>query len=270
MSHFTVLVISPDELTHDRLKQLLQPFHEFECTGQDDEYVVDVDQTEEAKSLYESHTTPMVRLADGGLVHRYDDRFYRDPEPHEASKIGLGTGCGNGLAWSSRDWGDGRGYRAKVHHIPTDCVEVDVPTREVESFADFIEGYYRRQCVQSGATPDLTGEHKYGYYTVDDHGNVLKIIDRTNPNKKWDWWTVGGRWSGILGAPDITQIKNIPQPLKPTFAVLKDGVWRERGQMGWWAVVHDAKEPSAWEAEFASLVDGLGPETWVALVDCHI
>jgi hypothetical protein len=39
MSHFTVLVVTdtPDE---DALTRALQPFHEYECTGTKDKYVV--------------------------------------------------------------------------------------------------------------------------------------------------------------------------------------------------------------------------------------
>ena len=41
MSHFVVLVVGND------IEKQLQPFHEFECTGIDDEYVQDVDITDE-------------------------------------------------------------------------------------------------------------------------------------------------------------------------------------------------------------------------------
>lgn len=40
---------------------------------------------------------------------------------------------------------------------------------------------------------DITGKHKYGYAVVVD-GQIVKAVDRTNPNKKWDWYVVGGRW----------------------------------------------------------------------------
>ena len=41
MSHFVVMVIGEDPEAE------LAPFHEFECTGLDDQYVQDVDITEE-------------------------------------------------------------------------------------------------------------------------------------------------------------------------------------------------------------------------------
>lgn len=38
-----------------------------------------------------------------------------------------------------------------------------------------------------------------GWYGDHVHQNAAGEWGRiTNPNKKWDWWTVGGRWSGLL------------------------------------------------------------------------
>jgi hypothetical protein len=39
MSHFTTLVIGDD------VESALAPYHEYECTGVNDQYVVDVDMT---------------------------------------------------------------------------------------------------------------------------------------------------------------------------------------------------------------------------------
>ena len=55
-----------------------------------------------------------------------------------------------------------------------------------------------------------------------------------------------------------------------TFAVVKDGVWYERGSMGWWGCVSDEKDRDKWYEEYAALLDGLPPSTPITLVDCHI
>lgn len=68
MSHFSVLVISPTELTTETLGAILQPWHEFECTGKDDQYVQDVDITEEALSSYHSDTMDMLRSPEGEVA----------------------------------------------------------------------------------------------------------------------------------------------------------------------------------------------------------
>ena len=37
-----------------------------------------------------------------------------------------------------------------------------------------------------------------GYMVVDDAGNFVKAIRRTNPNSKFDWCGLGGRWTGFF------------------------------------------------------------------------
>lgn len=55
-----------------------------------------------------------------------------------------------------------------------------------------------------------------------------------------------------------------------TFAVLHNGVWYERGDMGWWGMVANKKEEGVWEKEFKKLIESLDPDTEVTVVDCHI
>ena len=39
------------------------------------------------------------------------------------------------------------------------------------------------------------------------------------------------------------------------FAVVKDGKWYERGEMGWWAMVANEKEPTEWNEIVRKLLD---------------
>lgn len=193
MSHFSLLVVTDTEPTNDVLAAALWPFHEFECTGEE-QYIVDIDQTDEARKEYAENTTRFYVDPSGARWEPYADRFYRDPLPGE--KVGMGSGFGGGMSWTSKDWNDGRGYRAKVHFIPDGWIEVHVPTPEIESFTDWAKGYYGCETVREGAA--LGDAHKYGYIVVDAAGEVVKVVRRTNPNKRWDYWTVGGRYSGRL------------------------------------------------------------------------
>lgn len=129
MSHFSVIVVTDEFPTYELLSDLMQPFHEFECTGVDDQYVQDIDITEDCRKEFEERKYTRLRDADGALHDPYDDRFYRDPTPDEAAKIGpiAGTGrCGE-FSYHSKDWGDGRGYRSKLRFVPDGMVEVEVP-----------------------------------------------------------------------------------------------------------------------------------------------
>lgn len=108
MSHFSVLITGPN------IEEQLQPFHEFECTGTNDQYIQEQDVTEECRE--------------------------------------------KGLDWYGLE------------------------DRTVDSESEI----------------NREGEHKYGYAILNGDGTIVKAIKRTNPNSKWDWWVVGGRWSNFL------------------------------------------------------------------------
>ena len=192
MSHFTVLVIG------DNPEEQLAPFHEFECTGLDDQYVIDIDETQEYRERYESETSTRCKDENGALHSPWDDTFYRDPTPEEEKRIGIGTGCGGGLSWTCKDWKDGKGLRTKIHFMPEGFQEVECKTSDLMSFTAYCIDYYKITAVPAGETPDLTETHKYGYCLLDEGGNVVRVVRRTNPNRKWDWYQLGGRWTGFF------------------------------------------------------------------------
>jgi hypothetical protein len=205
MSHFTVLVVG------NNVEKQLAPYHEFECTGDDNEYVQDIDETEEAREAFKSdeHTATRYKDPQGNLHNPYDEKgdynpaYWREPTTEELEKIKTDTGFyssgeKDGLRLASADWKDSKGYRPKVFALPEDWVEVDVPKHTVETFSEFVEGYYNKKVVPYGEQPDLKKKHKYGYALVDKTGEIVKVIDRTNKNAKWDWYQVGGRWNGFF------------------------------------------------------------------------
>lgn len=174
-----------------------------------------------------------------------------------------------------------------------------------------------------------------------------------NPQAKWDWYQLGGRWTGFftlklksngkLGEPSLVSerrvnpgtadqaykkdidfekmrqnnfedaskrydefenlskektidagaayfdygIRNIaknskkfiPEPREEfikrhapviTFAVVKDGKWYERGEMGWWGIVSDEKNTDEWNEQFTKLIEEQSDDTLLSLFDCHI
>lgn len=130
MSHFVVFVIGPN------VSKQLAPYHEFECTDLNDQYVQDIDETEEVRAEYQA-----------------------EADEHA----------------SFLDW----------------CNDND------------------KHVVREGETPDREGEHKYGYVVVSAAGELVKAVNRTNPNYQWDWWVVGGRWNGFLKLkPGVERLKD--------------------------------------------------------------
>lgn len=55
-----------------------------------------------------------------------------------------------------------------------------------------------------------------------------------------------------------------------TFAVVKDGQWFEKGEMGWWAVVINEMEQQEWNTKFNELLNSIPDDTLLTMVDCHI
>lgn len=123
----------------------------------------------------------------------------------------------------------------------------------------------------------------------DPEGQLAKFEETTNGGK-WDWYVLGGRWSGLIKLLPGTQgvygqsgvgnnavgidraklgdIENIDEI--STFAIVKDGQWYERGEMGWWGMVYDVKNPDEWDQEVNKLMEGLPDETLISIYDCHI
>lgn len=57
-----------------------------------------------------------------------------------------------------------------------------------------------------------------------------------------------------------------------TFAVLKDGEWYERGQMGWWGISTETdEEGDNWDSNFYNnFIKDLPENALITIVDCHI
>lgn len=178
MSHYSVLVVGEDP------EAQLAPYHEFECTGVADQYVIEIDKTEEARADYEASTqTRLKRLSDGTLHDMFDKEGNWKPEFSKPEKKDPLFG-----------WSPGR----REKFVPPGYEEVEVPTRDVETFAEWVPEYYGANVCRLPDSPNFEEEHKYGYTLLSPEGEVVKVVKRTNPNKKWDWYQLGGRWTGFL------------------------------------------------------------------------
>ena len=139
-----------------------------------------------------------------------------------------------------------------------------------------------------------------------DGKGVWYYYSTYNPDSKWDWYSIGGRWSQSIKTKkgeyvddctlgeidfepypedcfeDSTDWKGEPyKKLKDDyrwhyadndmpFAIIIDGVWYERGEMGWWAMVYNEKNKGDWNTEVKNLLANLPAESEVYNVDFHI
>lgn len=120
---------------------------------------------------------------------------------------------------------------------------------------------------------------RFGVEKIDEDGNFLTTY---NPNSKWDWWVVGGRWSGYLPTTRGQESDNCAvgevdwgkffedNPSGPFCFVTEDGEWHESARMGWWGMTSDDKEEKAWREEFESCLKSIDPDTEITAIDFHI
>lgn len=111
---------------------------------------------------------------------------------------------------------------------------------------------------------------------VDEDGNLLTTY---NPNAKWDWYEVGGRWDGGIAMNlknkksgnecKVSQI-DMDKIETPYAFIAPNGNWIERGQMGWFGISSNDKAEKDWDKEFKEFLKKQDKSTIVTLVDCHI
>ncbi len=314
MSHFTVLVIGDD------VEKQLQPYHEYECTGFEDEYVIDVNMDDEVKEYLEKELLVGPKKGNGEIDYQYNE----DRANEEL------------VEWKKM---------TRLEYLQTKGL---TPEEIEEDIKDY-HGYKKRE---DGS-----------WYS------------RTNPNYKWDWWVVGGRWAGFFklkeggegeaGSPgffgpepeegyvdsvkkkdidfegmlkeseekaaksydevyevikdtpvaeswesvrerfdkieDARNFYNTQERVKvfhekyspweslenfqverdvyiqreknrtfATYAVVKDGKWYAKGEMGWWAISTNEVTQDEWNQKVMELIESVDGETLFTLVDCHI
>ena len=171
MSHFVVMVVTENG-TEEELNKALLPYHEYECTGIK-EFTEFVDCTEEVLKEWETGTEDVWRNKLTGLFSDYTT--YVDLTPEEKNLVESGQLKIPYMQTIPR------GSELIMQKPDTELFErVTLPRKEV--YADL----------------DEFAESYFGYERNEDG----KIGTITNPNAKWDYWRVGGRWSNMLLSKD--------------------------------------------------------------------
>ena len=102
---------------------------------------------------------------------------------------------------------------------------------------------------------------------VDSRALYKKLVERHKNGEKLNQYFDGASNEDIENMSEDQFIDG--QDLEfGTFAVIKDGKWFEKGQMGWWACV--SNEDDEWDGKFKELFDSLDDDVLLSVYDCHI
>jgi DNA-binding transcriptional MerR regulator len=141
-------------------------------------------------------------------------------------------------------------------------------------------GYNLEKCRESlEQLRETSPEDKYRDYVAHHERFNAKgqPTSTYNPNSKWDWYVIGGRWDGWINDRDSSQeavadnIASTSEAVQrnriPHALLTPDGEWHEHGQMGWWGVM--LTENEGWDADARAILAGY-PDHNVLILDAHI
>lgn len=278
MSHFAMLVIGPN------VEAQLQPFHEFECTGIDDEYVIDVDMTEEVHKEFEEHKEDYENVIKfgqdwyGAEFNIEDDgkiTFYRKTNPNAKwdwwQVGGRWTGFYKLKATASGVVGRPGLMTPSAKPGYADSIkkgDLDIGGMYVEAMAEANERYDKFEAITKDLDVPESWDHvrevkfKGDIQGARDFYNAqptIQALRKDNPFENCERYRCGReRYVELAKMACI-----VP------FGFLKDGKWIERGNMGWWGAVADEKDKDQWGREFMKMFEALPDDTQLTIVDCH-
>lgn len=281
MSHFTVLVIGENP------EEQLQPFHEYECTGVKDQYVVFHSKPEEElRAEYENHKVGYATY----------EQFLQDWHGYKLDGGKWGRWTNPNAKW---DWyvlgGRWTGYFKMKQLVYVVVGESGVMTpRAKMGYGDAaLKGDIDFDGMRDEEAKKAQDHYDYAMFFLskypenDQWDTVRKRVADIKEARRIYWDQLRCKeWSrmrqhddfpfGYHTSPDDflvsreEYIQNARNSAISTHAVIKDGKWYERGQMGWWAIVSNEKTENDWNVEFSKLIDDLPDDTLLSVYDCHI
>ena len=281
MSHFTVLVIGEDP------EDQMAPFQENNMGDCPQEYMDFNDQEDEWRHEYETGSTERVIMPDGRMLAPWDNEFRNteeplsSPEPPEdlerrqvPFKKMFATFGEYMDGWHGMESPDQETGKYGYWHNPNcqwDWFVMGGRWKGVFMLRNGCSGVEG----QSGAFGNEAQNE--GWVDQARKGDIdwemMRQAHEVALEKEWEGAKEtedGLKKIGIFSGP-MTKEEYFNKHINfSTFAVLKDGKWYENGNMGWWGIVTDEKEPDTWQDEFDKLIQELPNDTLLTVFDCHI
>lgn len=178
---------------------------------------------------------------------------------------------------SKWDWYQvGGRYAGRI--VVREGVEIDDPSFSWGWDADSIE-----KVISEGNRTDSAYKKDIDFSkmhrTEEKYNDAIRywelVVEGDTPNNKDEEDII--KWSFYKPEYFINRYKNKETYAECTssfsmWAVVKDGVWYEKGEMGWWAMSNETDDEAVdWEMNFFDrFIKELPDDTLITVVDCHI
>ena len=299
MSHFLVLVIG------DNVHEALQPFHEYECTGIDDEYVKFVEAKENIKEEFKKYQKKCKESNKDCLYDNIDDftkewlGYYKNDEGKWGRKTNpnakwdwwqlggrwsgdyfiIKHGAVGGVIGTSGAFGNTTGIDSiKLKYIDWEAMRKRGENKAKE-YWEKIEAAFDGVIPQPKITWDELIDdknEKWKDININEKRELyfgqpeLKLLDEIK-NKEEHKDTFGFFFNLEDFACGKEQyIHNAGENAMSTFAIVHNGKWYEKGKMGWWGITTNETDDEKWNVEFSTIIAQCDEDELVSFVDCHI
>lgn len=117
-----------------------------------------------------------------------------------------------------------------------------------------------------GSTPQMTKKEVCAIY---DRQKAVKAFEKAKKEGRITYDDVGifGMVDNFAMSEDEYVTSRHIHAL--TFGWVKDRKYVSNGNMGWWAIVTDKKDPNEWDKEYKSFIESLDDDDLLTIVGCH-
>jgi len=295
MSHFVVVVIG------DNIENQLAPYQENNMGDCPKELLSFEDLTEEVVEGW--NDLPLTTLADVGEeeVKEYptiDDyaKDYHGYEKNDEGKYGYWTNPNSHWDWwevggrwggyfpvkeeAANDYAPVTRPAAKfrdpdvvmpnkanqlyIEDLDLECAYREAEERGRKEFGEWKEIFTK--CGKPRGWQSILADNSFA--TIDDkrayYGNQLAIA-----KAKEDHFSFSCP-ADDFGFDEEAYVERCKSSVLVPFAVVKDGEWHAKGEMGWFGMSDDDVGQEEWNKEFHKLLTDLPPGTLLTAVDCHV
>ncbi|NUF50503.1 hypothetical protein [Gilliamella sp. ESL0250] len=284
MSHFAVLVIGENP------EAQLAPFHEFESTGKNDQYVQDIDITEDVLSsageqgsldsaLY-YHGLEDSIVEDESQINKLEQHKFGYAIVKDGKLIKAVQRTNPNYQW---DWyslgGRFGGFQLKDKTTSPFALKrnIDFDTAisnerlEAEMKYDLFQSFLLDKNLEFPKTwKECKKEHEDIESARDFYNKQPAVKLITQNSKVSKLYPLLCCPFDYFGKSKDDFIKRCTESTCVTYAVIKDGKWYSKGKMGWFGLSSDDVSQADWNAKFWELVNSASENTLFSLYDCHI
>lgn len=148
--------------------------------------------------------------------------------------------------------------------------DIDVDGMQAEAVREANETYDKIEAILKGrAYPSWTvirEKHNEDIDAARAEYNDNEVVKDFNKAKFYIW----GDFVETYGNSREEYVARQKNSTMVPFAVVKDGQWYQKGEMGWWGMSTDEMTQDEWNTKFWEMINSLPPETELNLLDCHI